>query len=148
MLQKCLTGLQTEGQEPLRSTWAEGQGGATHISLQQRRWGWRPPGHRVVTAETRDTASLTAESKDLFQIHTNILKQDYPTLPLPPGTPVFPAGFWARRGHPLDSHEPAKRGWERHLLPSTHGHTTQKWLISKKQPQHRLIANNTFYENI
>jgi len=80
LLQKCLTDLQTEGQEPLRSTWAEGQGGATHVS---RQWGWRPPGHRAVMAETRDAASLAAESRDLFQIYTNVLNGMVQALPGP-----------------------------------------------------------------
>lgn len=38
--------------------------------------------------ETRDAASLTAESRDLFQIYTNVLKWDHPTLPFVPGLPA------------------------------------------------------------
>lgn len=61
---------------------------------------------------------------------------------------VFPAAFWAWWGHLLDSHEPAKRGWEWYLPPYAYRHTTQKQLFSKKQSQHRLIASNNFYENV
>lgn len=111
---------------------------------------WGPPRRRVATVHTRDAARLAAESKDVLQIYANVLQRDGPSLPLPPRCQrvkrrlVVPEGFGARWGNLLDSHEPAERGWERHLLPSAYPHTTQRWLLLKKQPQHRLIANNTF----
>lgn len=80
---------------------------------------------------------------------TLVLQRDRPALPSPLGIGWGLAllGSGLGEGTSLTATNQL-RGWKRHLLPSTYGHTTQEWLFSRTQPQHRLIANNTFYENI
>lgn len=120
-----------------------GGGGDGDLPDIVRSW-WRhgTPLHSLLRAEISFRFTLTC-SNGIIQLS-----------PLSPGCQrvkhrlVFPAAFWAWWGHLLDSHEPAKRGWEWYLPPYTYRHTTQKQLFSKKQSQHRLIANNNFYENI